>query len=350
MPRLQTGHGMLMAIAATFLLLAGNCGRCSQAETLKDFLASSPSVDEFIFKKRQLYQLVYPDAPRVDTNHWQCFHAKRQGTDFLLGEIASPEEAYDVRRLTNGSLKVFGKCGPLFWKMIGDNYVFWEDQKNAYSTDYTPFEKLPNAQLLQEVSAMRGLLLQALHLGIADLQPGTLKWNSNSFKAQTHDGRVLEGELVLESNLPKNLHYWVAGEKGKSVVTLTYPSSTLKDVSLPGKLLYAYEKPSGETVPVAEFEVVSLRSTAPDRIPADEFSSKALSVPGFTKSIQVKGKGLYWKRPGGSEMVITNSKIDAHDLRQPVRMVFVAMLILSVTLTAWLLRKMQTANKTKKSQ
>src|SRR3954463_1945223 len=105
----------------------------SRVDAFKSFLASPPPLERFIFKRRDLYQPPYRGAPKLDTNNYRLFCASLQNTDFVMREVSSLQEIDEPRSLTNTMVMAHGKNGSTFWKITGDNYLFWEDEKLAYS-------------------------------------------------------------------------------------------------------------------------------------------------------------------------------------------------------------------------
>lgn len=308
----------------------------SPTDTLKEFLASPPAIKEFIFKRRELYQPLNPGAPEVDTNAFQFYYAKWQGTDFILRQLSSEEQLEDLGVTTNSLIRAWGKNGFTFWKLVGDNYVFWQDEKHAYSSQYVALERLPqDEQVLVEVSAMRNVLLQAVNMGIGQLRENTLTWAENSFTAESQSRDPLVGDLLLKGGFPSEIHYRVKGESGMSVVELAYAGQNTT-IRLPQRITYGYAQPNGSRIPIAEFEIISLRLSS-SRIASAEFSKDSLFISGFTKTIQQDGGSLYWTNSGGTVVDITSSATSTRGRSENRRWVVIGVLVLSVSIFAFLL-------------
>lgn len=269
-------------------------GQNSRVDAIKTFISLPPSIDQIEFKTRSLYQAEYAGAPKLDTNHYRCFFAKSQGADFVISE--------NSQSLTNKSAIVYGKNDSIYWKIIDDNYFFWNDKSSAYSSNSYPIENVPrDLWVLRECSAMRIVLLQAVNMGISELMPGSVIWNGDSFTALDLHHLPLVGKLDVEAGCPETLHLEYANRPGEFLIVYDY--STNSSDTIPERINYAYVDKNGTQHDLIEYTIMSLQ-VSKSGIPPDDFSAKLFKLKGFTQSIQQDGNQLYWQDPQGATIEI----------------------------------------------
>lgn len=297
-------------------------------EVLKSFLASPASVDGVIFRKRDLFQ--YGGAPRVDTNKYSIFFAMWQGGDFLIRSVDSIDELKGSETLTNALVMAHGKHGNQFWRLIGDNYVYWEDRTMEYSSERLPLESLPkDNDVLRTVSMIRGVLEPVMSMGIPRLKDGSLKWTGNAFTAEDIAGTILVGELVVEAGNPKEIRYRAIEDTTTMAIELEYPGSG--EVALPTRLTSVFTHTNGLKTSFFEYSIDSIHF-ATSNIPVEAFSGKWLQVSGFTKILQKQGNSLYWERKNGPPMKVSSK---AATTQKPA--VFWVVILTCISPIAWLL-------------
>lgn len=302
--RVNSMPAFLASMAILAASLVGAFGQTARVDAFKNFLASPPPIARIVFKKRDLYQYKFPGAPQVNTNAYRYFDATWQNTDFVLREAESLDQLEAPR--TNAFF-VYGKNGSTFWKIVGDNYVYWVDKNSKYSAEYVPVQSLPpDEDILVSVSIVRNALLQAINMGIGQLKLGTLNWHGDSFAAEDQSGQPVAGELIVENGVPVEIRYH-RGKNSSNPMVLEYTYSTTGS-PLPDKFHDEYTDKIGIRTAFSEFEIISLQ-VASSIIPGEAFSAKAFQVEGVTKTIQQAGQNLYWKDPNGAIVPIKSKNV-----------------------------------------
>ncbi len=292
-------------LASLALLLAlSNTGRSeeSRIEAIKALLSGSSSIDELIFRKRDLYQPDFPGAPKIDTNLYSLYIAKWQAGDFTLREIHSANVLADSGALTNGTIRAHGKSGAMFWKMIGDSYYYWEDKEGKFISNCVPLEFLPKDQdVLGVVSMVRGIVQPLVSLGLPEYEAGSLTWSGNTYTAQTCTGKLLKGGIIIDSGVPVGIRYQVGADETVIQVDLEYDEEHRGGI--PRRLISTLPKPDGSKMLFYEYIIDSVHF-APKKMPVELFSGKEFQISGYTKIIRTDHGVLFPQTADGSVVAI----------------------------------------------
>lgn len=294
-------YGYTILMLVSFAMTAEVAvGQLPAVDALKSFLAAPPPLDNVVFKRRFVYQPYFPGVPTVDTNASQIFWARWQDGDFVPREVRALEEIEDPKTITNSLFVAHGKSGNMFWRLLGDNYMYYEDRSLKYSKDYLSQERFPwNKRVLSAVLVARGILLDVVNMGIAGLEPHTLRWTGNLFAARDLSNNRITGELIVVENVPKEVRYCVNGGPSSVIIQYEYHPNA----KLPSRISSLFQTAPEVRTPLMEWMLFSIH-VVPSRLPSEAFSGHQFHVNGFTKSIAEENDSLFLVNHNGNRTAL----------------------------------------------
>lgn len=170
----------------------------SAVDVFKSYLQTCPNVKSVIFRRRVLTVPNIPNLklPQSITNVVHLYEGAWQTNAFWLRElreIARKEEIINTNVFT-ADLIINGRVDDRWWDIINTQITSWTGGFQGNSNDRQ-----------FKVNVAENILVSVVHLGIHDLQIGSLHWHSNRFSAQSTTGKPIEGELFVADGVPRLL-------------------------------------------------------------------------------------------------------------------------------------------------
>ncbi|MBI1178882.1 hypothetical protein GC207_15730 [bacterium] len=235
--------------------------RQSPVDALKDFLASTHETGEIIYTWR-LPATTKPipglgkPMPEVKVAFW----AKWQPDAYFLSQLKSADSLVPPAR--NQVRAIVGKAGQQPWAYDNGYLELWKDQLSDSATE--SLRKRQHWALSQ--------LYATLGFGIL-YNPGSLKWEGNSFFAAPLDSGTLNGHLtVLDSGRPNEIVTAFNGHESR--LRLFYDGSNGGD-SFPSGYDRESLLPNGENVPGEEVRILFMSLTN-SVLPIEKFEPQAI--------------------------------------------------------------------------
>ncbi len=301
----------------------------------KRAITSPPDIEEFTASSRTVRERFSPKLA-LNLKHLtntapvtQHYRGARAGSDFYLEYMSSPERM------------VAGRLGAKAYN-VGSNAVYFGferfDHQNPTASD----------RISQASESAFQLTSQFCHMGLGDINPGSITWSGNEFTGANSRGVTFHGHLELSNNLPSKVTLrWQKTDSPFKVVLYSYPDAIWSLSGFPAKATVLVLFGDG-LQPFLELNYLHVR-LAKDAIPSEHFEP-ARFLTTNTAFTNVWGKDTFTSiSPMGTSAVSLAAINRALGVKQPVpwrrRIIFGCFVILTLMIPISLLWIRRTTKK-----
>lgn len=212
----------------------------------KKAISSPPDISEFIVGQRNIRQ----------QSSFQFFEGARSGTNFFL-------------RINSDS------------NLPGYKFTAGRSKDTIYQLNQTSVSYgVGTNEFIAGTKVYFSLSSQFLNMGLADIAPDSVEWNSNSFRARNYAGQFRYGELAISNNMPFVLTIYNEKKFPLKTIEYIYPASQWELCGFPSRMTICSQAGNG-LEPVAEIAIshiqIATQSLSAGFFDESQFTNSATS-------------------------------------------------------------------------
>ncbi len=288
----------------------------SDSQSFKLFLSHPLQIQELVFQRHDYPELPIPKLPEApgitfypDIN--PMYSAVWQGDAFYISRLNAPEPA------TNNSEGIdlswtYGATLHNVWCVQGRQFTYYNGALQEQSIGVPVHDNALN---------YRNKLLEVLHLGIANLRPGSLRWSGDDWEGLTLSGVRMKGRAIIGDTKQRvmNVEYKFDGSKVRFRVDYQY-DTTPDDGHIEPGLPRRFRRTQQTADPIrspdlveADFTIRAIVSTSNSIeqlvIKREERGRSRIQSAGLVPAFQETTNGAFFIDPSGRRVAVDN---DAH--------------------------------------
>jgi hypothetical protein len=167
-----------------FTWLCARTGFSFPIDQFTDFINNKPTVEKLVFRIKTT-KYVIPEATEDTARQ---FHLTFDQNGAF--ELIENGKSY----ITNAPIRFWGRYGTLYWRVFNSNDVITTEAPVSRAHLRSTSDPYPS------INGNLGIGLDALNLGIIDLDYGHLTWSGMSFTGSSRIGAKIEGQLLIDQH------------------------------------------------------------------------------------------------------------------------------------------------------